>query len=121
MIFLDLFQMTDVENCLYNLTSPSDTFSSNNDASMYSSFIDCRWAIHAENLSQVRLTFVYFDTEKDYDYVTVNILPYSVIKKSSSCSSSLNYLYFMIDTLLFIRFMMDRPSILLSFWSYQEK
>ena len=79
-IFLDLFQMTDVENCSYNLTSPSDTFSSNNDDSMYSSFIDCRWAIHAESSSQVRLTFVYFDTEKDYDIVTVNLQPYSTIR-----------------------------------------
>ncbi|XP_046645192.1 uncharacterized protein LOC124335776 isoform X3 [Daphnia pulicaria] len=60
-------------NCSYYLTSSSDTFYSHTDRpnNVYSSLLDCRWEISVDDYSQIRLTFVYFDTERDHDFVSI--------------------------------------------------
>jgi|LakMenEpi03Aug12_release.lakeMendotaPanAssembly.Ray.scaffolds.fasta_scaffold673279_1 hypothetical protein len=68
------FQTRNAEQCSYNLTTSSDTFSSHTDNYMYSSLLDCRWTISVNNSSKIRLTFVYFDTERNHDFVSVNLI-----------------------------------------------
>ncbi|XP_057364884.1 uncharacterized protein LOC130685586 [Daphnia carinata] len=68
----NILNMSPMEECSDNLTSPSDTFSSHKDnTDWYSSLMDCRWTIRVDNSSQIRLTFVYFDIKRDHDFVTI--------------------------------------------------
>lgn len=65
--------MLNYGNCYYNLTSPSDTFSSydNNGGNRLPPYTDCRWVITVDKSNRVRLTFVFFDTAEDLELVSV--------------------------------------------------